>query len=70
MPNPPQRKARRALGAEHDLDALIRAAAFPRIPLDTCPHCHARLEDVRRDEMLGCPLCYAVFEAEVQRILA
>lgn len=60
---------RRTLCASLDVEALDRAARFPRQRLDRCPHCGTEREDVRRDEMLGCPLCYVVFESEVLEIV-
>jgi len=43
--------------------------AFLRAPerLDTCPYCGCRDVDWRESGIVGCPLCYEVFQAELSR---
>lgn len=67
---PPETDPQRSLRSDFDVEALTRAAVFPRVALRACPHCGTTRDDVRRDEMLGCPLCYVVFEEDVLEIVS
>ena len=38
-------------------------------PLDKCPVCATQQKDVERTGLLGCPVCYEVFDNNIKRIL-
>ncbi|MBS1709552.1 MAG: hypothetical protein JSS65_12635 [Armatimonadetes bacterium] len=47
----------------HRLLRLLKAKAKP---VETCPACGTTLASVRQTGLLGCGLCYSVFEIELK----
>ena len=41
-----------------------------KLGVKSCPHCHMRGRDFKKNARLGCPRCYETFEAELAPMLA
>lgn len=48
-------------------ESFAEAWNRPRRERDNCPHCGVTSEEIGRLAVLGCPLCYEVFPAELWR---
>jgi protein-arginine kinase activator protein McsA len=47
------------------LGSLVRAFDRQRKLGGPCPHCGTTAEKLRQSALVGCPLCYEVFAAEI-----
>ncbi len=45
-------------------------AGAPAIPEKSCPQCHLRTSDFKKNGRLGCPVCYESFAGELRQVLA
>lgn len=48
-----------------DLDALLSGFRKPRAGGDECPYCGTTRQQAVETGLVGCPLCYEVFPADV-----
>lgn len=48
-------------------EAFAKEWDRPRRPCEVCPNCGVTAEEIGRLGVLGCPLCYEVFPAEIWR---